>query len=227
MRLEGRLRDQRPQSDTARVAGATRAVSNAWPCACGLGPQFVGTPGGAPWVKDISNAPLRPCACSVRNAEPCARRRQACVMAAVRNGNMVLSVGLIGCAGEADASGLQACANDKQTVITEQERLTRGNPHHPAISGCDPVAGPGPAGARLNRPSARPDATAAGSGRYFLPFSGATPVCVRSHRERASSAAALECLAVDGGGGESLALGVSTSPSRSSSRVRARCGWRR
>jgi hypothetical protein len=61
---------------------------------------------------------------------------------------------------------------------------------------------------------------------YFFCRSGATPTCERSHRAWASVglgaglagvAAALGC----------VVAGVSTSPSRSSRRVRARCGWRR
>lgn len=57
---------------------------------------------------------------------------------------------------------------------------------------------------------------------YFLCFSGATPCCVRCHSANASSAA--EGKAARAAGVAGVAMGTSTSPSKSSSRVRARCG---
>ena len=66
-------------------------------------------------------------------------------------------------------------------------------------------------------------------GGYFLRFSGATPDCVRCHSALASSAAALSGAGAFAAAAAGVAApcGVSTSPSKSSSRVRARCGWRR
>jgi nitrilase len=60
---------------------------------------------------------------------------------------------------------------------------------------------------------------------------GATPVCVCSHSECGSSARGGATLDAGGRADDAVAggsgCGVSTSPSRSSRRVRARCGWRR
>lgn len=65
---------------------------------------------------------------------------------------------------------------------------------------------------------------------YFFCRRGATPAWERSHRAWASAGlgAGLAGVAAGAAGLDGVAAGgVSTSPSRSSSRVRARCGWRR
>ena len=59
---------------------------------------------------------------------------------------------------------------------------------------------------------------------YRFRFNGATPACVLAH-----SASALSWVSTVGldSGAALDAVGTKTSPSKSSKRVRARCGWRR
>ena len=104
------------------------------------------------------------------------------------------------------------CANDKQAVITAQGVLPQSYPHFALQTG----------GVR------RKASDCGRAGGYFLRFSGATPDCVRCHSAWASSAAALSgigpLLELGMGVDAGAPCGVSTSPSRSSSRVRARWG---
>ena len=130
------------ESQTARVAGATRAVVTWWPRALvSTWTQFTGTPGGAPSLNAAMSAlpawPLN-ATFATRFATRFATHKWLW-RSAGKVRTMVLSdVRLIGCVGSAvwGRSALHRnCANDKQDVISAQEALPRKNPQEALQTG--------------------------------------------------------------------------------------------